>query len=76
MKKRAKTHGLWPESGTFRRKDLCPSIIRKERAEARRKARKQVGKAKMGQPWQRRYTRRVVTGEGGDERVFWDRGPK
>ncbi len=71
LKKRAKRHGLWPDSFAFRGRGF-----RKARAEARRIARKQVSKAKRGKPWQRRYTRRVVTGEGGDEKVFWDRGPK
>lgn len=77
LKKRAKKHGLWPdtwsascEAGEYRGKDF-----QKNRAAARRKARKRVGKAKKGKPWQRRYTRRVVIGEGGDKTVFWDRGP-
>ncbi|MEE9519419.1 MAG: hypothetical protein V3V93_04050 [bacterium] len=71
LKKRAKRHGiLWPKSWIFRGKNF-----QKARAEARRDARKRIGKPKKGKPWQRRYTRRVVTGEGGDKTVFWDRGP-
>lgn len=70
LKKRAKKHGLWPDSRKCRGKDFQAS-----RAQLRRLARKRVDKARPGAPWERRYTRRVVIGEGGDEKVFWDRGP-